>query len=95
MLPVALFAHGSGGQNRAGDSAASKLKPDMNCPRVAHVQAAEVSTGVWRFAFTVRHNDEGWDHYTDAWQVIDPRSGKVLGDLSQKPGEGHQVQHSR
>lgn len=34
--------------------------------------------GFWRFDVTLRHADEGWDHYADAWEVLDP-SGAVLG----------------
>lgn len=30
-----------------------------------------------RFDVTVRHADEGWDHYADAWQVLAP-DGSVL-----------------
>lgn len=34
--------------------------------------------GTWRVAATVRHADEGWDHYADQWQVIGPE-GAVPG----------------
>lgn len=46
----------------------------------ADVVAAEaVRTGEgWRFSATVRHADEGWDHYADAWRVVAP-DGRVLG----------------
>lgn len=33
---------------------------------------------VFRFKVTVRHGDEGWDHYADAWEVVGPE-GTVLG----------------
>lgn len=33
---------------------------------------------VFRFKVTVRHGDEGWDHYADAWEVVGP-DGAVLG----------------
>ncbi|MEM9023261.1 MAG: immunoglobulin domain-containing protein [Bacteroidota bacterium] len=26
----------------------------------------------------VRHHDQGWNHYANAWEVLDPKSGKVL-----------------
>lgn len=32
----------------------------------------------WRFDVTVRHADQGWDHYADAWEVRSP-DGAVLG----------------
>ncbi len=33
---------------------------------------------VFRFRVTVRHDDEGWEHYADAWEVVGP-DGAVLG----------------
>ncbi len=47
----------------------------------ADVVAVEVSLedgGTWRFDVTVRHADEGWDHYADRWDVLGPDS-TVLG----------------
>lgn len=32
----------------------------------------------WRFDVTLRHADEGWDHYADAWRAIGP-DGAVYG----------------
>ncbi len=26
--------------------------------------------GTYRFRVTVRHNDQGWEHYADAWEVL-------------------------
>jgi hypothetical protein len=46
----------------------------------ADVVAAETaleSDGTWRFRVTVRHDDKGWDHYADRWQVETPE-GRVL-----------------
>ena len=34
--------------------------------------------GVHGFDVTVRHADEGWDHYLDKWDVVGP-DGAVLG----------------
>jgi hypothetical protein len=34
--------------------------------------------GLYSFAVTVRHDDTGWEHYADAWEVVGP-DGKVLG----------------
>ena len=45
---------------------------------VIAVEAARESDGTWRFRVTVRHDDEGWDHYADRWQVETPE-GRVLG----------------
>ena len=34
--------------------------------------------GAYRFSVTLRHADEGWNHYADAWEVLAP-DGTVLG----------------
>lgn len=44
---------------------------------VVAVDALRAPDGTWRFDVTVRHADEGWDHYADAWQVLAP-DGSVL-----------------
>ena len=45
---------------------------------VVAVEAARESAGTWRFDVTVAHADEGWDHYSDKWEVLAP-DGRVLG----------------
>ncbi len=45
---------------------------------VVGAEAAQESDGTWRFRVTVRHGDEGWDHYADRWQV-ETLDGRVLG----------------
>ena len=43
------------------------------------VDANATRTGeTWRFDVTVRHDDTGWDHYADKWDVLAP-GGAVLG----------------
>ena len=34
--------------------------------------------GSYALTATLRHGDEGWDHYADRWEVLDP-DGTVLG----------------
>jgi len=46
---------------------------------VEAVTASQAADGSWRFEVTVRHADEGWDHYADKWQVVAP-DGTVLGE---------------
>lgn len=43
---------------------------------IKHVQFAHQSDG-WRADVTLLHNDTGWNHYADAWRVVDV-DGKVL-----------------
>jgi hypothetical protein len=45
---------------------------------VLDVEADATGGGTWRFSVTVRHDDTGWDHYADQWQVLAP-DGTVLG----------------
>ncbi|MEJ8475954.1 hypothetical protein V6575_17820 [Roseibium sp. H3510] len=45
---------------------------------IVNVVAEHESNG-WRFDVTLKHADEGWDHYADLWQVIAP-NGEVLGE---------------
>lgn len=44
---------------------------------VVAVKAVATGAGVYRFDVTVRHGDEGWDHYADRWDVVAP-DGTVL-----------------
>jgi len=45
---------------------------------VVEAEATQRGDGTWRFSATLRHADEGWDHYADQWQVVAP-DGTVLG----------------
>ena len=46
---------------------------------VVAVDATPESDGTWRFDVTVRHADEGWEHYADKWVVEGP-DGAVYGE---------------
>ena len=46
---------------------------------VVKVAVTEPAPGSFRFDVSVRHGDEGWDHYANAWQVLGP-DGSVLGE---------------
>lgn len=45
---------------------------------VLRVEAVPEGGGTWRFHVTVRHDDTGWDHYADKWDVVAP-GGTLLG----------------
>ena len=49
----------------AGDADVLKVKATCNKDRVC------------RFSVTVKHNDQGWDHYANRWEVLTP-GGDVL-----------------
>jgi hypothetical protein len=53
---------------------------DLDYAQVVEVRATEQGGSLWRFDVTVRHNDEGWDHYAEVWQVTDPSDGSLLGE---------------
>lgn len=45
--------------------------------QVTHVVATEKSGGNWCFGTSVRHNDQGWKHYADGWEVIDLEGNRL------------------
>ncbi len=40
---------------------------------------ASNSANSWTFSVTLKHDDTGWDHYADLWQVFSP-DGTMLGE---------------
>ncbi|QPC41661.1 hypothetical protein HW532_02335 [Kaustia mangrovi] len=44
---------------------------------VVAAEATRNSDGTWRFEVTVRHADEGSDHYADRWDIVAP-DGTVI-----------------
>lgn len=45
--------------------------------KIVNVKAFKRGSG-WHFNVTLRHGDEGWKHYADAWRVV-TKDGKELG----------------
>jgi len=45
---------------------------------VVDVRAERQPDGSYSFSVSVRHDDTGWDHYADAWEIVGP-DGTVLG----------------
>lgn len=45
---------------------------------VLDVKINKSSTDMYRVSVTVKHADEGWDHYADKWDVLD-EAGNILG----------------
>lgn len=46
--------------------------------QVTDVLATQKPNGSWCFATSVKHNDQGWEHFADGWEVIDLK-GNQLG----------------
>lgn len=51
----------------------------LDFAQVENVVVTAQGDGTYRFSVTVRHADEGWDHYADVWEVYDPETGEVHG----------------
>jgi len=45
---------------------------------VIEVNARPTGEGLYSFNVTIKHADEGWNHYADKWDVVSP-DGSVLG----------------
>ena len=45
---------------------------------VTRVEVRQTASGIYHFDVTVRHDDTGWDHYVDKWDVLAP-DGTVVG----------------
>jgi hypothetical protein len=63
-----------------GILSADEFETDLDYAQVLEARATREASGTWRFDVTVEHNDTGWDHYADAWQVLDEQTGAVLGE---------------
>ena len=45
---------------------------------IVHASFRQSNPGSWAVEVTLRHEDEGWEHYADAWRVMSAQ-GDVLG----------------
>ena len=52
---------------------------DLDYAQVIFVKAVRATNQKWSFYVTVRHNDQGWNHYANVWEIIDPQTQEVLG----------------
>jgi hypothetical protein len=59
---------------------APAFETSLDFAQVEYVEVVASDDGALRFTVTVRHDDDGWDHYADAWQVVDPERGEVLAE---------------
>lgn len=73
-LLLLILATGSNGAGIDVDD----YSTDLDYAQVTYVEAVQSSDGSWCFSTTVHHHDEGWDHYANAWQILD-ESGNELG----------------
>ena len=45
---------------------------------IVGAKAKHAGDGTYSFSVTLKHGDEGWNHYADRWDVLGP-GGAVLG----------------
>lgn len=45
---------------------------------VEHVEITALGQGSFRVDVTLRHEDSGWDHYANQWDVLD-ETGNIIG----------------
>jgi hypothetical protein len=58
----------------------SVFNSDSDFAQVVAVRMVHRSGGSWDVHTAVLHNDQGWDHYADIWQIVDAEKGTVLGE---------------
>jgi len=65
-------------------------RTDLNFAQVLYVEAVQSTDGQWCIYTTVRHNDEGWEHYANAWQVLDGQGNELAWRLLAHPHDDEQ-----
>ena len=53
------------------------MTAQANEPLVVGVKTSSHSANIYSFHVTVQHDDEGWDHYADNFEILTP-DGKIL-----------------
>ena len=44
---------------------------------IVGVEAVRVAEETYSFEVTVRHGDQGWEHYADRWEILAPDGSKL------------------
>ena len=57
---------------------------------VVAVEFTRNDTGVYRFSVSVLHDDEGWRHYADRWEVVTPQNEVIATRVLAHPHENEQ-----
>jgi len=63
-----------------GFASDTDFNPNPDFAQVKSVRVVYRSNGRWDIHVSVLHNDEGWNHYADVWQVVDSASGEIIGE---------------
>jgi len=51
---------------------------DLNYAQVLSFSIIGTGENQYTFSVTLHHNDQGWDHYADAWEILDADTNSVL-----------------
>ena len=51
---------------------------NANEVEIVDVKAHQKNDKTWTFAVTLKHDDKGWDHYANEWQIIG-NDNKIFG----------------
>lgn len=54
-----------------------RFQGNLDYAQVVFVKAVEGDDGRWCISATLRHKDEGWEHYAVMWEALDPDGGDV------------------
>ncbi len=57
---------------------------------VVGVKATKSADGTYRFDVSVKHGDEGWDHYANKWEVVAPDGTVLATRILAHPHENEQ-----
>lgn len=57
---------------------------------VVAVEARPEGRGLWRFDVSVRHDDTGWEHFANRWDVLAPDGTLLTSRLLMHPHETEQ-----
>jgi hypothetical protein len=86
IVSLSCYANGAAGEEALEEEAVMEMtadeagfNPNLDFAQVVSVTAGLETGGSWNFAVTVRHNDEGWGHYANLWEVVDPETSHVYG----------------
>jgi hypothetical protein len=57
---------------------------------VLKVEVGHAGESAYQFDVTVRHNDDGWDHYANKWDVVAPDGTVLATRILHHPHEDEQ-----
>ena len=62
----------------------------LDYAQVEQVKATQSKDGNWCFSVQVRHNDQGWEHYANSWQVNDLKGNQLSKRILLHPHDNEQ-----